>query len=258
MQKLALVLAALLALGAAHAPRSLSIHTPNSPHLSGFIRSSVGLDLCPTCVEFTGEAINMLLNLILNAGIVGSCGSLCNALEQKTGSQALGVVCDLLCDIVGIEEFVKLIQKADLDPIYFCELLKTCPINDNGDATITGLSIDPVKGPQGPRTISFTLNSKNGTGTGELVLLVKTVDGMPIEDSMLLKAENATAFPAPQSLSLKAEQDPNCDPSQGPCEQWLAGNYTLMIDVCNGECGSNHPHSKIYDRKEVGFEITEQ
>ena len=43
--------------------------------------------------------------------------------------------------------------RADLDPIYFCELLKTCPINDHGDATIKDLSITPVTGPQGINTV---------------------------------------------------------------------------------------------------------
>ena len=53
-----------------------------------------------------------LLNLdFIDAGVVGTCGKLCSLLEQKTGSQALGVVCDLLCDIVGIEEFIKIVQK---------------------------------------------------------------------------------------------------------------------------------------------------
>ena len=47
----------------------------------------------------------------LEGGVVGTCGVLCNALAQKTGSQALGAVCDILCDIAGIKEFIKLIEK---------------------------------------------------------------------------------------------------------------------------------------------------
>lgn len=31
------------------------------------------------------------------------------------------------------------------------------------------------------------------------------------------------------TFSLKAEPDPNCDPTQGPCEQWLPGDYTVKI-----------------------------
>ncbi|XP_071080031.1 countin-3-like [Haliotis cracherodii] len=214
----------------------------------------VALDLCPTCVQFTGEAIDQLLNIILNLGVVGSCEKLCAALGQKTGSQALAVVCDLLCDIAGIDEFVKLIQKADLDPIYFCELLNVCPIFDDGDAKITELAIVPASGPQGQKTINFSYTSKNGTGTGEIVVLVETLDGLPIEDSFLNQKSPAGTYPT--RMTLKAEPDPNCDPSQGPCEQWLPGNYTLRVDICNGECGSDHPHSKIYDRRSISFRIT--
>ena len=47
----------------------------------------------------------------IDAGVVGTCGKLCSMLEQKTGSQALGAVCDILCNIVGIEEFIKIVQK---------------------------------------------------------------------------------------------------------------------------------------------------
>jgi len=252
MLKLAVV--AVVAAAVASAAR---VH-PNSSLLRPRpIFAPKALDLCPTCVQFTDQALDALLNIILNGGVVGTCGTLCSALEQKTGSQALGAVCNILCDLAGVEEFIKLIQAADLDPIYFCELLKTCPINDNGDATITELKVNPVSGPQGPRTISFTINSKNGTGTGQLILAVETVDGIPVEDGLLLKAENATAFPIPQAFKLKAEPSADCDPTQGPCEMWLPGNYSVRVDVCNGECGSKHPHSKIYDRKMVTFTITQ-
>lgn len=27
----------------------------------------------------------------------------------------------------------------------------------------------------------------------------------------------------------QAQPDSNCDPSQGPCEMWLPGNYTVEI-----------------------------
>lgn len=39
--------------------------------------------------------------------------------------------------------------RADLDPIYYCELLTACPVNDHGDASFTALSVDPASGPQG-------------------------------------------------------------------------------------------------------------
>ncbi len=50
--------------------------------------------------------------LLLDAGVVGGCGELCQKLDEKfNNSQIIGVLCDLACDYEGIEEFVKLIQK---------------------------------------------------------------------------------------------------------------------------------------------------
>ena len=46
-----------------------------------------------------------------DAGVVGGCGELCGLLEQKTGSEIAGVVCNLLCDYVGITEFIKIVEK---------------------------------------------------------------------------------------------------------------------------------------------------
>jgi hypothetical protein len=56
----------------------------------------------------SNQSINQLY--ILEGGVVGTCGVLCHALAQKTGSQALGAVCDILCDVVGIKEFIKLVH----------------------------------------------------------------------------------------------------------------------------------------------------
>ena len=49
----------------------------------------------------------------LDAGVIGGCGELCQLLEQavKVNSSLVEVVCDLLCDYVGIEAFIKLVDK---------------------------------------------------------------------------------------------------------------------------------------------------
>ena len=39
--------------------------------------------------------------------------------------------------------------RADLDPIYYCELIPACPVNDNGDAKFTSFTASPTSGPQG-------------------------------------------------------------------------------------------------------------
>ena len=94
------------------------------------VKPSVGLDLCPTCLNVADESINILLNLILDTGIIGSCQTLCTALAQKT-SEIVGVICTIVCDGFGIDEFIKLLENSDIDPIYYCELAKFCPGNRN-------------------------------------------------------------------------------------------------------------------------------
>jgi hypothetical protein len=208
---------------------------------------------CDTCIQFADNALDFLLNAVLNLGIVGSCQALCSYVEQKTGSQIVGTVCDILCDIAGIDEFVKIIEKADLDPIYYCELLKACPVNDHGDANITMLTVMPNKGPQGNFEIQMKYVSKNGTGTGEIFIGIKTVDGVPLEDAFLNIAQPPGTYV--ERINLKAQPDPDCDPSQGPCESWKPGVYYVEMAVCNGECGSKHPHSQVYSQAKANFTI---
>jgi hypothetical protein len=88
---------------------------------------NVRLDFCPECIDTADNLINILLNLILDVGVLDSCAHLSNAVINKTGSEALGLICNLACDIVGIDEYIKLIEKIDLDSFYYCELVKLCP-----------------------------------------------------------------------------------------------------------------------------------
>jgi len=222
---------------------------------SGFQQPNLRLDFCPTCINVAEQSINILLNLILDSGIIGTCGTLCQALADKTGSQLLGTICDLVCDVVGIEEFIKLLDNADLDPIWYCEIAKLCPVNDHGDAKITQFSILPASGPQGTTfAIDFTYVSLNGTGTGEIVVDIHTPDRIPLGAGFLLEAKKAGTYQ--ERITVKAEPDPSCDPTQEPCEQWLPGVYNVTVEVCNGECGSKHPHSAIYDTSKGAFTLT--
>ncbi|XP_041351076.1 countin-1-like [Gigantopelta aegis] len=87
------------------------------------------------------------MGLICDIGVFDSCGVLCDILASKTGSQVLGALCNFFCDIEGAKEFAKILQKEDLDDIYFCELVKGCPVFDGVHARITELTISPVSSP---------------------------------------------------------------------------------------------------------------
>merc|ERR1711934_838050 len=102
------------------------------------------VQLCGTCASLTGQSLNILLNYILNAGVVGGCSKVCGQLKQKTER----TVCSIACDLVGIKAFAKALEKADLDPIYFCEELGVCKADDNGAGSISSLTVSPKSGAQ--------------------------------------------------------------------------------------------------------------
>jgi hypothetical protein len=212
-------------------------------------------DECNLCVSFASDALDELLQLILNAGVLDGCNDLCEKLAQKTGRKTLGAVCDILCSIEGLKAFIALVNKVDLDPIYFCQELKECPINDNADARVIGFSSVPAKGPRGTTfMLELEYVSVNGTSTGQLGIDIQTVDGLPLGQGFFMEAKPAGTYNL--TLSLEAKVDPSCDPMQQPCEEWLPGQYTATMVLCNGECGSKHPHSKTLFQASTQFELT--
>ena len=48
--------------------------------------------------------------LITDSGVIGSCHDLCGELAKET-SNFTGEVCDILCTLVGIDAFVRIIEK---------------------------------------------------------------------------------------------------------------------------------------------------
>jgi hypothetical protein len=206
----------------------------------------VGLDLCPFCVQFSGQAINQLLNIILNAGIIGGCGDICGMLPNKLESAA----CSILCDVVGIKVFIWAIQKADLDPIYFCQLIKTCPVHD---CTGTCMKIDAltVSPPSGPAGTTFNIEMQftvfNETGTGEIGIAVTPADGQTLGDASVVPEFTTGQFAVKFQLSTQPSEQ----------ESWDAGTVQVEMALCEGECGSKHPHSAVYDVKQTTFQISQ-
>jgi len=50
----------------------------------------------------------------------------------------------------------------------------------------------------------------------------------------------------------------NCDPTQGLCDDFPVGTYNVTAQLCNGECGSHHPHSGTYDFGKSAFIVTKK
>jgi hypothetical protein len=123
--------------GVASAARSSKTPSTNLERLTPSSRNKdVDVDLCPLCINEAVAEINVLLNLILNQGIVESCQKLCSALANKTGSTFAGVVCEIACDGLGIDEFIHEIIRIDLDPIWYCELGHMCESKEEKDQKV--------------------------------------------------------------------------------------------------------------------------
>jgi len=254
----ALTLIILVIIGAACASRSFKNHPEKLQRLSSsFGQKHVGLDLCPTCINEAVELINVVLNLILDEGIVASCGDLCGALANKTKSPILGDLCDVVCTAFGIDEFVKLIIKADIDPIYYCQLVDMCPIKDDGDAKFTNFGVSPKIGPEGTTfIIDLSFKTVNGTGTGTFTFNI--IDPKNQSSGDLYWFEERKPGTYTEKLAFKTYSLSDCDSSKGSCEAFPLGTYNITAQICNGDCGSHHPHTSVYDSRASSFVITKK
>jgi len=205
-------------------------------------QASANDEVCEVCISFMDNAIDQLLNIIVNVGVLGSCGALCNLLPN----QIEAVVCNLLCDYVGIEAFIDLVEAADPDPIWICEGISVCPINDYAAGTITQLAVTPQTGNVGDVftvTIQFTIT--NATGTGEVGFDVEAPVGFPFGDGGLL----ISTQPGKYGAKFQFEADPN---QEQPFEP---GTYKVFGALCEGSCGSSHSHSFYMSQKQTTFKI---
>ncbi|GAM24803.1 hypothetical protein SAMD00019534_079780, partial [Acytostelium subglobosum LB1] len=207
------------------------------------VPTKVTMDMCPTCVDFMGDSLDLLINIILNTYILGTCGDLCGKLPKEDEK----ITCDLLCGYVGIDVFIRIITDEDPDPVYMCEEMKVCPIRDGGNATISSLVVDPVNGTIGTDfNILCTFEVTSQLGTGQLMINVIDPTGFGFGGGDLLVGTQPGTYNA--KFSFRAE------PSEQ--EPFYPGEYIVQAAVCEGSCGSPHPHSRIYDLLNTTFTLT--
>jgi hypothetical protein len=200
---------------------------------------------CKICIDFMNEAVQYLIEIIANGGVIGGCQGLCNA-ALGNRSEILAVVCDLLCTVVGIEEFEKLLSDADPDPVWLCEEVKACDYNDNDAANITGLSVQPQQGRTGTKfdfMISYDLTTWTGIGSVGVVVFGP---GAVADGGGLLMYPNPGSYSGSFSLDTKPDQ----------YNTWSPGSYEFQVAVCEGDCGCIHDHNKVLTMQSLNFTIT--
>lgn len=217
--------------------------------------------LCNLCIQMAVAGINALLNIILNSGVVGSCGELCGQLPKSLEVEA----CNVVCDAVGIYGFIKAIEKADIDPIYFCELLskadldicpiQDCPAGNPSCQKIQQLEVTPPTGPQGTDfKIAVVMNGTAPVGTGEIKFTL-CPPGAKSEDDCNEQSSFVTGYPAGM-YGFGIDFDTAAAEGAQPAP---AGDYLFSIEVCEGLCMPNpprNPHEYNFCEKSVKFTVT--
>jgi len=247
----------LVIIGVTNADRTFKVPSENLQRLTVDNREgNVDLDLCPLCINEAVEAINVILNVILDEGILEDCEKLCAFVANRT-SQLVGDICELACLGVGIDEFIRLIITIDLDPILYCEMADLCPINDHGDAKYTNFGVYPNTGPQGTTfVIDCSFKTLNGTGTTMLRVDIVDSHNETSGNDFLVEAKQPGTYS--QKIGLKTLYALNCDSTQGLCDDFPVGTYNVTAQMCYGECGSHHPHSSIYAVGKASFTVTKK
>jgi hypothetical protein len=242
--KLAVLLVAVLCLAAPLVSAKVVVkkpkmHTglilPNQmPHKTPALKD----DMCPFCVSAMGQIMNQLINILLNVGVLGSCGDLCKLLPN----QYEAIACDLLCDYVGLEGFIDALQYEDPDPIFVCQLIDICPHVEGGKANFTYIAVEPKTGKQGQ---TFTINMEwdviKETGPGGLNLVVLPPAGFPLSGGNFIQGEKPGHYKASFNLQTQPQE---MDP-------FLPGKYQVQGALCEGDCTTEHKWGGVYAQTEV-------
>lgn len=81
------------------------------------------------------------------------------------------------------------IKDIDPDPIWICEMVDICPINDNAAAKFLSIAVSPKAGPQGTSfnvTASFKVSDTIGTGEIDYAVIPPAEDGFSFGEYVLL------------------------------------------------------------------------
>jgi len=239
MQKLGLSFVVILLISSVFGSITVMKNAPQK-----FTPAPPRVDLCPFCFEFMDEAIDELLNAILNGGVLGGCNELCSYLSNDI----LQTGCNLICDYVGIEAFIDAINVTDPDPIYACQEVDVCPIVNGGMVKSNSIQVAPQSGPAGTTfTITYKYTVQDPTGPGLLGFNVNSPDAMPWGDA---------EFTEGQADGMYGIQIPiQAQPSEQ--EPFNAGIYQVFVFVCEGDCTTDHPYGGVYAQSSVNFTITQ-
>lgn len=149
-------------------------------------------------------------------------------------------------------------------------------MKDDGDAKFVSFMVAPPHGESATTfVLDMTYQTTNGTGTSQLLVVIQTIDAIKIAPFFLVEekkpglyserisvdttpdpdCESATSKKKKQHSPISSIQKSHCQFDLDPCEEWFSGVYNVTVSLCNGECGSHRPHSRLYDTVKGSFRI---
>jgi len=178
--------------------------------------------------------LNTMVKIVAGMGAIESCAAICNYLNDT--EQA--ATCFGLCTLIGFEQFWHIFERANIDPIWACQLTTACPVVQSPAGKISSTVIHPASGPAGTTfnfTISFTVS--NDTGVGELAYVVYFPSGQS-------KIVSATYFedyqPGDYTVVLSFPTNTT----------YPDGSYLVIIEFCAGVCYSSSPNAVLLSATE--------
>eukprot|EP01088_Endostelium_zonatum_P006331 TRINITY_DN18445_c0_g1_i1.p1 TRINITY_DN18445_c0_g1~~TRINITY_DN18445_c0_g1_i1.p1 ORF type:complete len:266 (-),score=58.57 TRINITY_DN18445_c0_g1_i1:44-841(-) len=209
--------------------------------------TGVGQDgyYCRTCYQYISENL-VKLELAIGGGIMDSCKQLCLNLNGTLEQQ----ICTLTCIYIGLQGFIKLLNETDPDPLYICSLAEFCPVTDDARANITNVTITPHStAPQGSTFrifCDYRVNRTIASGEAYIGVYPPAGAGQAVGDAFLLVEQK----PGPYVIGFTFEATPN------NYDTFVPGIYLVACVVCEGKCGSPHPHSYTLSVAEKKIVIT--
>jgi len=200
-------------------------------------------DLCPYCVELLSESMNTLIAVIVDGGILVSCKDLCSYLDS-TWQQ---ILCNVVCDYVGLSKFIQFMEYADPDPIFICQVWELCPHVSGGAVNITDVEISPPAAEHGTIfVLIMEYTVLNHTSVGNIVYTVTPPIGYPYSSGEFTEGQDPGMYSVGWNLATNSSTE----------EPWFPGEYKVEFMVCAGDCSTDHPWGGIYDSKLTYFRIT--
>lgn len=202
----------------------------------------VKLNICPVCISLMTDAMNELVQIAANGGVVGGCSALCGKLENSLEADA----CGLVCDYVGITAFSHALNYIDPDPVYSCMLIDVCPKTNDAAAQLLEMKLDPTTGPVGTHfdlTVEWNTTAPLATGMLEVAINGGQISGLG--SSQMLYGQAEGLYKAKFSFDTDVTKD----------AAWADGTYSVTFALCEGSCGSDHAYSYTVVENTLGFTL---